>query len=297
MRPSAHAIPSPDTPMFNLMRITIQRVRKERLAQVAGSLTFTTLLSLVPLLAVSLALVSRFTAFHRFERAIDEYVMKGLLPADISRTILGYLSLFAANARSQTWVGLLSLLFTSVALLLTVENALNQMWQVKRNRPFLRRVGMYLLVLAFGPPVLGLSLWATSYVLGVSMGLIGELPPSLSFVLGLGSPMLILAALTALFHFVPNAKVPWSHAVAGGLVATAALELGKRGFAAYLVKLPTYKAVYGAFAAFPLFLLWMYFSWLVTLISAMIAANLALKPRNAPRKGTAAGASGRRQSA
>jgi len=268
--------------MFNLMRTTIHRVRKERLAQVAGSLTFTTLLSVVPLLAVSLALLSRFTALHRFERAIDEYVVKGLLPPDISRTILGYLSLFAANARSLTWAGALSLLVTAIALLLTVENALNQMWQVKRNRPFLRRVGLYLLMLAAGPPVLGLSLWATSYVLGISMGFIGVLPPSLSFVLGLGPAMLSMAALTALFHFVPNAKVPWAHAIVGGLIAAIALETGKRGFAAYLVKLPTYRAVYGSFAAFPLFLLWMYFSWLVTLIAAMIAANLALKP---PRTG------------
>jgi len=280
--------------MFNLMRTTIHRVRKERLAQVAGSLTFTTLLSVVPLLAVSFALLSRFTAFHRFERAIDEYVMKGLLPADISRTVLGYLSLFAGNARSLTWIGGLSLLFTAVALLLTVENALNQMWQVKRNRPFLRRVGMYLLVLTAGPPVLGLSLWATSYVLGMSTGLIGVLPPSLSFVLGLGPPMLGMAALTALFHFVPNAKVPWSHAALGGLIATVSLEMGKRGFAAYLIRLPTYKAIYGSFAAFPLFLLWMYFSWFVTLIAAMIAANLTLKPR-AARTGASAGASARRQ--
>lgn len=282
--------------MLNLMRLTIDRVRKERLAQVAGSLTFTTLLSVVPFLAVSLALLSRFTVFHRFERAIDEYVMKGLLPAEISRTILGYLSLFAANARSLTWAGALSLLVSAVALLLTVENALNQMWQVKRNRPFLRRVGMYLLMLAAGPPVLGLSLWATSYVLGISMGVMGPLPPSLSFVLGMGPPMLGMAALTALFHFVPNTKVAWSHAAAGGLIASVALEIGKRGFAAYLVKLPTYKAVYGAFAAFPLFLLWMYFSWLVTLIAAMIAANLALKPRRAARNGAAAGAAGRRRS-
>jgi membrane protein len=281
--------------MFSLLRTTIHRVRKERLAQVAGSLTFTTLLSVVPLLAVSFALLSRFAAFHRFERAIDEYVMKGLLPADISRTILGYLSLFAANARSLTWIGALSLLFTAVALLLTVENALNQMWQVKRNRPFLRRVGMYLLVLTAGPPVLGLSLWATSYVLGISMGLIGVLPPSLSFVLGMGPPMLSMAALTALFHFVPNAKVPWSHAVVGGLIATVSLEMGKRGFAAYLIRLPTYRAIYGTFAAFPLFLLWMYFSWLVTLIAAMIAANLALKPRRKGKTAAAAGAAARRQ--
>ena len=267
--------------MFNLMRMTFHRVRKERLAQVAGSLTFTTLLSVVPLLAVSFALLTRFPVFHRFERAIDDYVLKGLLPADISRTILRYLSLFASNANSLTWVGSLFLLFAAVSLLLTVENALNQMWQVKKNRPFFRRVGMYLLMLAVGPPLLGLSLWATSYVLGVSMGLIGVLPPSLSFVLDMGPPILSMAALSALYHFVPNAKVPWSHAIAGGLIASTALEMGKRGFAAYLMQLPTYRAVYGTFAVFPLFLLWMYFSWLVTLIAAMIAANLALSRRRA----------------
>jgi membrane protein len=217
-----------------------------------------------------------------------------MLPADISRTILRYLGVFAGNARSLTWVGSLFLLFTSVALLLTVENALNQMWQVKRNRPILRRVGMYLLMLAIGPPVLGLILWATSYVLGMSLGLIGVLPPSLSFVLHLGPALLGLAALTALFRFVPNADVGWSHAIAGGLIATTALELGKRGFAAYLVQLPTYKAVYGAFAAFPLFLLWMYFSWLVTLVAAMIAANLALQGRRATKRSTRAGNAGAR---
>jgi membrane protein len=268
--------------MIGFVRLTIERVRKERLPQVAGSLTFTTLLSLVPLFAVSFALLARFSVLHRFEGAIDDFVVKGLLPADISRTILGYLQVFSTNARGLTWVGSLSLLFAAVALLLTVENALNQMWQVKKNRPFFTRVGMYLLMLAVGPPVLGLSLWATSYVLGASMGLIGALPPSLSFILDMGPPLLSLLGLTALFHFVPNAKVPWSHAIVGGLVASTALELGKRGFTAYLVKLPTYKAVYGGFAAFPLFLLWMYFSWLVTLVSAMIAANLAVKrPRSA----------------
>jgi membrane protein len=269
--------------MIGLMRLTIQRIRKERLAQVAGSLTFTTLLSIVPLLAVSFALLARFPFFHRFERAIDDEVLKGLLPADISNTILKYLGLFAANAGRLTWMGSLGLLFSAVALFLTVENALNQMWQVKRNRPFLGRVCMYALMLAVGPPVLGLSLWAMSYVLGVSMGVVGPLPPSLSFLLEMGPPVVSMAALTALLRFVPNAKVAWKHAIVGGLAATLTLESGKRGFAAYIVHLPTYKAVYGAFAAFPLLLLWIYFSWLVTLIAALIAANLASTRRRAPR--------------
>jgi len=279
--------------MFSSMRMTLQRARKERLAQVAGSLTFTTLLSLVPLLAVSFALFSFFPAFHRFERAIEDDVLQGLLPADISRTVLRTLGTFAANARSLTWVGSLFLLVTSVALLLTVENALNQMWQVKRSRPFFRRVGMYLLMLALGPPLLGLSVWATSTLLGASMGFVGRLPAPLAFVLHLGPPLLLWAAMTALFRFVPNAQVPWTHAAAGGFVGSLALELGKRGFAAYLVHLPTYRAVYGAFAAFPLFLLWVYFSWLVTLVAAMLAANLGIERRRAAGSSTARKSGGR----
>jgi membrane protein len=270
--------------MFSLIPLTIQRARKERLAQVAGSLTFTTLLSVVPLLAVSFALFTRVPMFATLESAIEQYLLEGLLPADISRTVLTNLNHFAANASGLTWVGSLFLLITSVAMMLTVENALNQMWQVKRNRPFVKRVGLYLLILAVGPPVLGLSLWATSYVLSASLGLIGALPRSLSFVLGLAPLMLSAAALTALFYFVPNAKVRLGDAVVGGLIAGVAFEAGKRGFAAYLVKLPTYKAVYGTFAAFPLFLLWIYFSGLVTLVSAMISANLARTRRRSTDK-------------
>ena len=261
--------------MFSLTRLTIRRARQERLPQAAGSLTFTTLLSVVPFLAVSFALFTRFPMFSRFEAALEEHLLKSLLPADIARTVLKYLHQFAANASDLTLVGSLFLLATAMAMLLTVENALNQIWNVKRNRPLLKRVGLYLLMLVAGPPALGVSLWATSYVLGVSMGLIGPLPPSAKFVLNLGPVALGWVGLTGLFFYVPNTKVRWRDAIVGGLIASVALELGKRGFATYLLKIPTYKAVYGAFAVFPVFLLWVYYSWLVTLAAALIAANLA----------------------
>ena len=261
--------------MFSLTRLTIRRARQERLPQVAGSLTFTTLLSIVPFLAVSLALFTRFPMFGRFEAALEVHLSKSLLPADIARTVLRYLHQFAANASDLTLVGSLFLLVTAVAMLLTVENAFNQIWNVKKARPFLKRVGLYLLVLAVGPPALALSLWATSFVLGVSMGLIGPLPPWARFVLSQGPVALSWVGLTCLFYYLPNTTVRRRDAIAGGLIASVALELGKRGFAAYLLKIPTYKAVYGAFAVFPVFLLWVYFSWLVTLAAALIAANLA----------------------
>jgi membrane protein len=268
--------------MFNLTRLTIRRAREERLAQIAGSLTFTTVLSIVPLVAVSFALFTRFPIFKRLEKAIEEHLLTGLFPADLSRTILKNLSQFAENANGLTLLGSLFILVTAIALLLTVENALNQIWDVKRGRPFLKRVGLYLLMVGVGPPILGASLWATSYVLSASMGLIGTVPPSVKFVLTLGPVLLSAMGLAAMFYFVPNTKVRRRDAIAGGLLASIALELGKRGFAAYVLKVPTYKAVYGAFAAFPVFLLWLYFSWLVTLTAALVTANL---DRTKPRPG------------
>ncbi|MDM0105519.1 YihY family inner membrane protein [Variovorax sp. J22R24] len=275
--------------MFTLTRLTIQRARKERLPQVAGSLTFTTLLSIVPLLAASFALFTRFPIFRRFKDALQEFLLSRLLPTDIARTVLKYLNQFAANASGLTWVGSLFLLGTAIAMLLTVENALNQMWEVRKNRPFFRRVGLYLLMLAIGPPALGLSLWATSYLLGNSVGLIGALPRSLAFVLDLGPLLLGAIALTSMFYLVPNTKVRLRDAMVGGLIASVAFELGKRGFTNYLVKVPTYKALYGTFAALPMFLLWVYFSWLVTLVAAMLTANLAPARRRPGGKPARAG--------
>jgi membrane protein len=260
--------------VFALTAHLLRRARQERLPQAAGSLTFTTLLSVVPLLAVSLSLLARWPLFDRFEAALDNLLFRSLLPPEIARTVLAYLHRFAANAGALPWFGFALVLVTAVAMLLTVENTLNQIWGVKRRRPLWRRIGLYALVLLLGPPVLGASLWATSAVIGASLGWIGPLPTSARFVLQLGPLLLGWAALTCLFMCVPNTRVRRRDALVGALLASVALELGKHGFAAWLLRLPTYRAVYGAFATFPLFLLWIYFSWLVTLAAALLAASL-----------------------
>lgn len=240
----------------------------------AGSLAFTTLLAAVPSLAVGLALLSRFPAFARFEQALDEHMLRGLMPPQLARMVLANLRHFADNAHGLTVLGSLFLLLSAVALMLTVDNALNQIWGVRRARPLLRRAGLYAALLVLGPPLLGASLWATSTVIGASRGLLGALPPPVAFVLTLGPVLLAAAWLAALFRFVPHTRVHWWHAVAGGVLGGVALELGKRAFAAWVLTIPTYRAVYGALAALPVFMLWIYVSWLVTLAAALVAANL-----------------------
>ena len=237
------------------------------------------MLSVVPLLAVSFALFTRFPVFKRLQQAIHEHLLMGLLPADLSRTVLKHLAQFAANASGLTLVGSLILLASAVVLLLTVENAVNRIWLVKKDRPLVRRLGMYLLILALGPLLLGASLWATSSLLSASLGLVRPKSPAAAWLLTVGPMVLGAIAFAGLFYFLPNTKVRRRDALAGGLLASIAFELGKRGFAAYLLQVPTYKTVYGAFAALPVFLLWVYFSWLLTLTAALFAANLGRASR------------------
>jgi len=259
--------------------MALRRARQERLLQVAGSLSFTTLLSVVPLLAVSLALFTHFPIFARFEAALEEHLLKSLLPEGIARTVLRTLHQFAANAGSLTLAGSAFLLVAAVAMLVTVETAFNQIWNVKRSRPLAKRVGLYVVVLVVAPPVLGVGLWAMSTAVGASMGLIEALPPWARTALDLGPAALAWAGLACLFYVVPNTRVRRRDAITAAALACIALELGKQGFAAYLLKLPTYKAVYGAFAAFPVFALWVYFSWVVTLAAALLAASLGRAAR------------------
>jgi membrane protein len=261
------------------LALTVRRARQERLLQVAGSLAFTTVLSLVPLLAVGLALFTRFPAFGRFEAALEQHLLKGMLPEGMARTVLRTLHQFAANAGALTLAGSAFLLAAAVALLLTVENVFNQMWGVRRGRPLWKRIGLYLLLLAFGPPLAGVSLWTAATVLGASMGLIDATPPWARVALDLGPLLLAWLVLTGLFYALPNTAVRRRDAIVGGLLGALMLEGGKHVFATYLLKLPTYQAVYGAFAAFPVFLLWVYFSWLVTLVAALLAASLGRTAR------------------
>lgn len=260
--------------MIVLTRSTLQRAAQVRLLQVAAGLALTITLSLAPLVAVSFALLKRVPALRPLERAIEQHLLQGLLPADISRAVLKALQQFASNASGLTLVGALLVLAAAVMLLLTLENALNQMWGVKKPRPLLRRTGLVVLLLAVGPLLVGAGLWASASLIGASMGLVRHTPPWLAFGLELGPVVLCSAALAITLRLLPHAPVRWRHAVVAGVLGGIALELGKRAFAAYLIHGPIYQSLYGALATLPVFLLWVYFSCVVALSAALVAAQL-----------------------
>lgn len=257
-----------------LISILLRRGREERLPQAAGGLTFTMVMSMVPLLAVSFALFARIPALRAAGDAIREHLLRGLLPDGIARTVLKHLAQFAGNAGGLTQLGFALLLVSALALLMSVENTLNRIWQVKKPRPLLRRLALYVAMVLTGPVLIGASLWAASYLQAASGGLAVTRPAWLPHALNLGPMILSTAGFACLYRFVPHTTVRWRDAIAGGLLAGVAFELGKQGFALYLANVPTYRTIYGAFAPLLAFLLWVYYSWLVTLAAALVSACL-----------------------
>jgi membrane protein len=273
-----------------LARYALRRAGENRLPQVAASLTFTTFLSVVPVLTVAFALLAAFPVFREFRGEIEGFLFQNLIPGgNISDSVSRYLGQFSKSARGLTALGLGGLMVTSVLTMLTVEDALNAIWRVKRRRPLAQRVLVFWAVLTLGPVLIGGSLSVSSYLISISMGYVGNLPFGMGLVVSLIPIGLTALAFAFLYMAVPYAYVDWRDAIFAGIVAAVAFEVAKRAFGYFITHIPTYTAVYGTFAVLPLFLLWMYVSWLVTLLGATIAANLPVIREGHWRRRTFAG--------
>ena len=267
-------------PWFDTLRTLRQRFREDHLALTAGSLTFTTLISLVPLVTVMLAVFTAFPMFGRFQLSVQQYFVQALVPDNIARPVLQALTQFAGKASKLGSVGLLLLGVTALALMFTIDRTLNGIWRVPRPRPLAQRVLVYWAALTLGPLLLGVSLSLTSLAVSSSRGLVGALPGGLSLLVDLLEFSLLAAGMALLFRFMPNTHVRWRHAWAGAVFVALGFEAAKRALGWYVKSVPGYSMVYGAFATLPIFLLWIYLSWLIVLFGAVIAAyapSLALR--------------------
>jgi membrane protein len=259
-------------PWLDTLKTLRLRFREDRLGLTASSLTFTTLISLVPLVTVMLAVFSAFPMFSSFQAALQTYFLQSLVPDNIAKPVLAALTQFAAKSNRLGTVGLVFLVVTALAMMLTIDRALNAIWRVRQPRPIAQRVLVYWSAATLGPLLLGVSLSLTTAVISASKGVVGVLPGGVSLLLNTVEFALLAAAMAGLFHYVPNTHVRWRHALAGGVFVALGFEVAKRLLAWYLSLVPTYAIVFGAFATVPIFLVWIYLAWVIVLLGAVVAA-------------------------
>lgn len=249
-----------------------KRFREDRLGLTASSLTFTTIIALVPFFTVMLAIFSAFPMFGKLQGVLQQWLVDSLIPDGIAKQVMGYVTTFASKASRLGAMGLGLLLLTAIALMLTIDKTLNAIWRVRKPRPLSQRVLVYWAAITLGPVLLAGSIALTSYVISSSRGLATGIPGGVKFALDVLEFLLFVIGVSAMFRFVPNTQVRWSHALTGGFFVAVGFEVAKALLAVYLKSVPTYSAVYGTFATVPILLLWIYIAWLVLLFGAVISA-------------------------
>ena len=276
-------------PWRQMAGVLYRRFREARLGVSASSLTFTTVLALVPLFTVGLAVFSAFPVFGKFQDTIQRWLVDSLVPESIARQVLGYLTQFSRKASRLGSVGLVAVLFSAIALMVTIERTLGQIWRVDHQRPLQQRLILYWSAITLGPLLLGASVAITSYVVTASRGVVDVLPGSLRWLLDSFEFLLLVLCVSGLYFYVPNTRVRWRHAFTAGLMAVVGIELGKKVLTGYLAEMPTYSAIYGAFAAVPILLVWIYVAWTIVLLGAVVASSLPELGRHHLRRPTGAG--------
>jgi membrane protein len=260
-----------------------KRFRAERLAQTAAALAFTTMLGLVPMIIVAASLIDHlpFSSLGAaIGTALEKFLLANLLPDKAGTVVAKLVGQFTGRAERVTLIGGLALVVTALMQMLTIEHAFNAIWKIRAPRSLARRLTMHLLTLIFGPLLFGISLAVTTYLASASLGLVSEPQWVTTAVLGTLSFGFVAGLFGVLYWGVPNRPVASWHAGTGGLLAAIGFLGLQRLFGLYVVNFPTYTMVYGPFAALPIFLIWLYASWTVILLGALVTAELprAAKP-------------------
>ncbi len=250
------------------------RFEADQCTRAAAALAYTSLLALVPLFTVVFVTLSAFPAFGDWRGGIETFVFTNFVPA-LGEQVRGYLVQFTDKARGLQAAGVGVLLITVLVMMSTIESTFNVIWRIRRKRPLMVRFLVYWSVLTLGPILIGAGMVATSYVISLPLlsdaGMSGSLRTQ---VISLFPLVATTAAFVMFFKLIPYRPVPLRHALVGGVVASLLFELAKSAFAFYVTAFPSQQAVYGAFAIAPIFLLWIYLSWVVVLLGAEITQCL-----------------------
>jgi membrane protein len=266
--------------MVSFFVYSFHRFRADGCFAASGALSYTTLVSLVPLGVIALGSLSAFPIFASVRDQLSNLVLRNFVPS-IGDQAAWWFRAFADSATQTTAIGVAGIAATGVLLLVTVEDQLNLIWRVTSPRPWVQRVLSYWTLITLGPLLIGISLSLSTYfeiaarqvgfgqeaavwlASGWLHGLARAVPALLEFI-----------ALTLLYCLMPNCAVRWRDGALGAVVATIAIEILKVGFSIYIGASSFYSTVYGALAIIPIFLLWMYISWMAVLLGAVVAAAL-----------------------
>lgn len=259
-----------------LVRIVMQTWRgffDNRCPRVAAALSFTSVLALVPLLTVGISAMSIFPVFEQWSDQFQDLIYNNLSVPSVRDEVAKQLNKFVGNAGKLTTFGLMFLLLASLLALSTIEDAFNDIWKVSRGRSLIQRVLVYWAVLSLGPVLVVVSFSMTSYF--SSFADVGALRGFLPSELKVLPFILSYIALLLIYTAVPNYDVPLKPALIGALIAAVASETAKRALVFYLKHFDSYQAIYGALAALPIILLWVYLSWLIVLFGVQIVVVLS----------------------
>lgn len=223
--------------------------------------------------AIAIALLSSLPFFEDIMVRLKIFLLLNLVPDLAGKIIVDYMEPFARNAARVTGISFAALFVMALTVMFAVDRSLNAIWRVRRNRPWMISIFAYVFLLAAGPILVGISVTITTYLLTLSAGM-DALPVEAQPYMLKAVPVLVSTlAFFLAYRLVPHRQVPWQHALTGGFVAAILFEVMKEVFAHVIARMPTYSLVYGTFATIPLFLVWVYLSWLVILFGAEVTAS------------------------
>ena len=264
--------------LFYFCRFVKRQFVARRGLQNASSLAYTTLLSIVPLVGVLFSFFGNYPVFREIVENVQDFVFVSFVPGfGFGGTIQKYLIGFSVNASKLTATGIVLLVIIALMMMSTIESALNHIWNVMTRRNAVARFTVYWSILTVGPILVGFGLYSTSYLLATPV--ISSVDSALmlkSRVLTITPFITSSVAFTLMYILVPNCRVNRRYAAIGGVIAALLFELAKYGFGSYIKAVPTYQAIYGAVAVIPIFLIWIYVSWLIVLLGAQIAYSLSV---------------------
>ncbi len=259
-----------------------RRFIQDRGVSSAAALTYTTLFAVVPMMTVTFAMLSAIPAFQGVGDGIQGFIFRNFVPST-GETVQQYLREFTAQARQLTWFGVGLLAVTAFLMLVTIEKTFNLIWRVRQPRRGMSSFLLYWAILSLGPLLLGAGFAVSTYVASLSLISGPDALLGAKTLLGFMPLASSVAAFTLLYAAVPNTRVPLRHALLGGLFSAVLFEVAKALFGVYVSLFPGYQLIYGAFATVPLFLLWIYLSWLIVLLGAELVYGLS-QPRHWRRR-------------